>query len=227
LLLEPLASFGIDECLRVLKHIVSRHARTRDLAIGQRIALAGHDDADLVVGHVDRIGQRHGEEERVDAIDARRYHRHLRTSLAAICKERACVLEGVAIDMSCDDTAARERLAVAGLDAADLALRNGQELLPIDRELPRPEAHVESGRQRVRLESGLAIERDNPAVREPAILADQNEFLSDDSHRVVGDDDHTEHPEYEPVCSQQHRGGDEGNYQISMTEDNVHDAPFA
>jgi hypothetical protein len=112
----------------------------------------------------------------------------LRAALAAIGKKRARVLKGVAIDMSRDDAPARQRLAVAGLDAADFALRDGQELLPIDLELPRPQTHVKSGRERVRLESGLAVERDDPAVGKPAILAEQNEFLGDDSDRVVRDD---------------------------------------
>jgi hypothetical protein len=96
--------------------------------------------------------------------------------------------------MSRDDAPARKRLAVAGLDAADFTLRDRQELLPIDRELPRPQSHVKSGRESVRLESGLAVERDDPAVGEPAILADQDEFLGDDADRVVGDDDHAQQP---------------------------------
>jgi hypothetical protein len=224
--LRPALAAVIDESLSILKGIALDLARD-DAASRQGFAVARLDDSDLSRRHRDRLHYAHLEQERIDAVRPRGNDGHLRTSLAAIGKKRTRILKGVAIDMLRDDTAAREGLAVARFDASDSTLGNRQELLPVDRKLPRPQAHVKAWRQRVRLKSGLAVQRDNPAVREPAILAYQDEFFGDDPNRVVGDDDHAQHPKYEPVCGQQHRGHDEDNDQISMIEDNVHDAPFA
>ena len=63
LLLQALAALGVDERLRTLEHVVARRRparRSRPRSSG--LPFAGGDDADLVLGNVDRVGQLHREE---------------------------------------------------------------------------------------------------------------------------------------------------------------------
>jgi len=150
------------------------------------------DHAELALRDFSCIGELHGEQQRVDAVRAGRHDLHLRTTLAAAFEERARILEIVAVDIPCDHAPAGQRLAVACLDDADLALRDGRELDQFDRVLPRPQAHVQARRQRVGLVAGFAFERNDLPVGQVAVAAEDHEFLRHRADAVVGNDDDAE-----------------------------------
>jgi hypothetical protein len=103
---------------------------------------------------------------------------------AASNQERLSVLEVVALDVLAQRLAGRERLAVAGVDVSDLALRDSDEPGFVDRVLPAPIAEMHAAAKQRRLEAGLAIERDNLTSRDRALGRPE---LFNDSYRVVRD----------------------------------------
>jgi len=95
---------------------------------------------------------------------------------------------------------------------AHLVGGNREELDQVRAELPRPQAHVQSRRERVGLVAGLAVQRDDAAVGKVPVSAEQHEFLGDDADAVVGHHDHAEEPQHRLVAQQQQDdGGDDGD----------------
>ena len=99
-------------------------------------------------------------------------------------RNRAGVLEVVAGDDAAQGLAGRERLAVAGVDVADLALGNGHQRHLVDAVLPAPQAEVHAAAEHLGLEAGLAVEGDDPAFGDRSLRRPQ---LLDDADAVVGD----------------------------------------
>ena len=100
-------------------------------------------------------------------------------------QERAGVLEVVARNHPAERLAGRQRLAVAGIDVGDLALRHGHQPDLVDAELPPPQAEVDAAAEQVDLVAGLAVQGDDPAfghrpLGRPEVL--------DDADLVIGDD---------------------------------------
>src|SRR5436305_1735528 len=75
-------------------------------------------------------------------------------------KEGMRVLEVVARRDPAKRLARLERLAGAGIDVADLALRDGDEPHLVDAILPSPQAEVQATAQQVGLVAGLPVEGD-------------------------------------------------------------------
>jgi hypothetical protein len=124
LLLQSLAALAVDEGLGILKHAVTRDDGAGDLAGGQRAALARGDYAHLVVRDVDRVRQRHGEQERVDAVGARSDDGRLGPAFAAAGDEGGSILERIAVHPPRDDAATRQCPTVPCLEHAHLARRH-------------------------------------------------------------------------------------------------------
>src|SRR5439155_16758612 len=70
----------------------------------------------------------------------------------------AGVLKIVAGDGAAERQARRQRLAVAGIDVADLALRHGDQRANMNAVLPPPVAEVDAAAEQVGLIAGLAVE---------------------------------------------------------------------
>ena len=99
-------------------------------------------------------------------------------------RNAAGVLEVVAGDDAAQRLARRQRLAVAGVDVADLALRNRHQRHLMDAVLPAPEAEMQAAAQQLGLEAGLAVQGDDAAFGHRALARPQ---LLDDADAVVGD----------------------------------------
>ena len=135
-----------------------------------------------------RLGDHH-EDGGVDGIDALAQDPPLPAALAAGFEEADGVLEAVAVDDAAERFGGRQRLAVAGIDVADAAFRNGNQRHLVDGVLPKRIAHEEATAQDFRLEAGLAVEGDDPAIGQRA--AGRPEFL-DDPDPAVRDIPHAE-----------------------------------
>src|SRR5262249_40454347 len=105
---------------------------------------------------VDRIFGDDHEQGRVDGIDtfaqdgplSATLTSHRRRSLLAGFSEKATgVLEMVALHDAAERLAGRQRLAVARVDVADLALRDGDEWHFVETILPSPKSEVETAAQ--------------------------------------------------------------------------------
>src|SRR5882724_11487479 len=120
------------------------------------------------------------EQRRVDRIDAFAKDRELATTLPDVLQwvfsvarlwqamlphqERPGVLKIVARHHAAERLARRQRLAVAGIDIANSALRHRDQRASMHAVLPPPIAKVDAATQEVRLKTSLAIERENPAL---------------------------------------------------------------
>ncbi len=101
-------------------------------------------------------------------------------------------------------------MAVAGLDDADMALVDGGEGHLADGVLPGPKSEVDAWSQCIGLEAGFAIQRNDGAVGQGAILAEEHPLLVDDADLVLRDDDRAE--EDAQNHSMQNQSKDEQNY---------------
>jgi hypothetical protein len=90
-----------------------------DPATGQRLAIAGLDEADLTGRNGAGFSQLDREQQRVDAERTGRNDRHLRAALATFGNERAGVLKEVARYRLGDDSAPGQGLSIASLDGTD------------------------------------------------------------------------------------------------------------
>ena len=135
-------------------------------------------------------------------------------------EERACILKGVARDLPGDDAPGGQRLAVAGLHAADLARRYGQEFDQFNFELQRPQAKMQPGCQRVCLVAGFTMQGDDAAVGQVTMSAEQGEFLGYDTDAVVGNQNDAAQPENLPVGERQQNDADYNN-QLCMCEPEI------
>ncbi len=160
------------------------------LPVDERLELlraAGLQAVDRVFGH-DR------EKREVDRVDAFAQDGPLAAALAQdrlvlgarrlAPQEAPGVLEVVAGNDLAQRLARRQRLAVAGIDIADLALRHRDQGHLVDAVLPPPEAEMQPAAQHLRLKPGLAIEGDDPPLRDRTL---QRPELLDDPDPVVGD----------------------------------------
>src|SRR5438093_9311913 len=78
----------------------------------------------------------------------------------ALAEERPRVLEIVAVHDMAKRLTGLERLAVAGIDVADLPLGNGNEGNLVNAVLPEPQRMVQAAAEHVGLEAGLAVQGD-------------------------------------------------------------------
>ena len=158
--------------------------------LDQRLELlraAGFQAVDRVLGH-DR------EEREVDGVDAFAQDGPLPAALTQdrLCsglvgsppRKRAGVLEVVAGNDLAQRLARQQRLAVAGVDITDLALRHRDQRHLVDAVLPAPESEMQAAAQHLRLKPRLAIQRDDPPLGHRTL--DRPELL-DDPDPVVGD----------------------------------------
>ena len=159
------------------------------MASSLRLAILSRHHADHVVRNLQHFILAHIEQSRIDAIGSRRNDRDLRPALTAICKKGPRVLKGIAFDGLGQDAPARERMAVASLDDADVALVDGRERLHGIGVLPCPESEVDSRSERIRLQAGLAVQRDNGAVGKSAVFAEQNPLLVDNANLIIRNND--------------------------------------
>ena len=97
-------------------------------------------------------------------------------------------------NLAAEDVAVGHRLAVAGFDDRDLAVGHDEERPDLHFVLPRPVAELQTGRERVGLQAGLAFERDDLAGRQVAIATQEHELLGDQADAVVRNDDDAEQP---------------------------------
>lgn len=200
LLLQTLVAAGVDELLAVLVHAVPMHLLPGDLAGGQRLTLLRRHDADHVVFDLEHAMLGDGEESSVDPVGTRRDDRDLRTTLAAPHEELPGILERIALDLSAEHTTPLERMSIARLDDTDTLLSHGDELDTLDLVLPRPEPEVQPRSERIGLETCLTVERDDRAVRQGSVGAEDDELLVDDTDGILGNDDHPKDPEHELVA---------------------------
>ena len=124
----------------------------------------GHaaDDVGIGIDAIDRIGAvggEHDELREIDRVSALAQDLALRTLLAARGQEGAHVLEVVCHRVGGKRLGRRQRLAVAGEEIADLALRDRDQRDLVDAVLERHEEMVAAA-QHVGLETGLAAEGD-------------------------------------------------------------------
>jgi hypothetical protein len=80
-------------------------------------------------------------------------------------------------------------MAVARLNDADVGLVDGSEGHFADLELPGPESEMDSRRQRIGLQAGLAVQRHDCAIGQSPIFAYQHPLLVDDPDLVLRDND--------------------------------------
>ena len=109
----------------------------------------------------------------VDPVGAGRQDPELPAFLAAVRQELARVLEIVAVDDAAQDALGGNGRAVGGHDQGDFALGDDRDRHFHNPVLPRPIAEVHARGERVRLVTGLAVERDQAAggsVRGPKRL---------------------------------------------------------
>ena len=174
----------------------------------------------------------HREQREVDRVDAFAQDRPLPAALAEdrlvlgarrlAPQESAGILEVVAGNDLAQRLARQQRLAVACIDIADLALRHRDQRHLVDAVLPSPEAEMQAAAEDLRLKPRLAVERDDPPLGDRPLH--RPEFL-DDPDPVVGDVaqagqlagrnhqyDHAQDPEEAPRqvgqrCEQRRRAG--------------------
>jgi hypothetical protein len=223
--LWPALAAARDEGRSILERIALHVARDHATA-AQGLAVARFDDCDLARRNHDRIVQSDVEEQCVDAVSAGRNDTHLRPALALVLQKRTRILERIARHQLCDDAAARQRFAVARLDAADLARRHRAELDQFDSILPGPEAQMQPGGQGVRLISGLAAQRDDTSGGKSAVLADDHEFLGHDADAVVRHHDDAADPQYQTIAEHQDRRDQRGRDDAPVVDCIVHVVPF-
>ncbi len=202
-LLQAAAAAGVDERLAVLEAVVAVDRRAGEVAGGDGAAVEHGDDADLVdrdLADEQVIGRGAElprvvaaddlEERRVDAIGARRDDAHLAAALAAAAQERAGVLEAVALDLAAEDLVGRHRRAVRGDDEGDFSRGDDDERDALHLVEPVPEAEVPARGEEVGLEAGFAVQGDDPAGRQRA-----TEALDDETGFPFADDAKTRQDE--------------------------------
>ena len=160
------------------------------LPVDQRLQLlraAGFEAVDRVFGH-DR------EERDVDRVDTFAQDRPLPPALTQdrlvlgarrlAAQEAAGILEIVAGNDLAQRLARQQRLAVTGVDIADLALRHRDQRHLVDPVLPPPQSEMQTAAQDLRLKPRLAIERDDSPLGHRTLHRPE---LLDDPDPVVGD----------------------------------------
>ncbi len=80
-------------------------------------------------------------------------------------------------------------MPVARLHDADVAPVDGGERHPVHRKLPRPEAKMDPRRERIGLQSGFAVQRDDRAVGQGSVFAKEHPLLVQNSDFVLRDND--------------------------------------
>ena len=193
---------------------------------GQRFAVVCLDHADFALRNIERVGEFHREQQRINAVGSRWNHLHLRAAFAAAQQKRTRVLEKTALDIARDDAPAGQRLAVAGLHHADLALRNHGEFHHVDGVLPRPQAQVQARRQRVCLVARFAVERDDLSVGQIAVGAEDDKFFGHCADAVVGHDDDAEQPQKKFPEKHQQNNRDHAANNAQITSNGFHDLPL-
>ncbi len=93
------------------------------------------------------------------------------------------VLEIIAWGNASQGLAGRQRLAVTGIDIADLALRNGHQRNLVNAVLPAPQPEVDAAAQQVGLVAGFAVQSDDVPLGHRAGARPE---LFDDAHLLVG-----------------------------------------
>src|SRR5262249_35288981 len=140
----------------------------------------------------DALGNDH-EQGRVDGVHALAEDGPLPAALAAgrlallvaeLAQEGASVLKVVARPDPAEGLSWGQGRAVAGVDVADLALRNRDQRRPVDAVLPAPQPEVEAAAQQVGLEAGFATQGDDPAF---AHRPGSGPELLDHADLLVGD----------------------------------------
>ena len=164
------------------------------LPVDERLELlgsAGFEAIDRVFGH-------HREQGGVDRVDAFADDRPLPSALAPhrlvvradllAAQEPPRVLEIVAAHDLAQRLARQQRLAVAGIDIADLALRHRDQRRFVNAVLPPPQAEMQPTTQDLGLKPCLAVQSDDSPFRHRPFHRPQ---LFDDADPVVGDITHT------------------------------------
>src|SRR5205823_9645905 len=103
---------------------------------------------------------------------------------AAVAQERAGILEVVAVDHAAERLAGLQRLTVAGVHVADLALRHRDQRDLVDAVLPAPVTQVEAAAEQVGLQARLVVQGDDAAIGHRPLARPQ---LLNDADAVVGD----------------------------------------
>ena len=178
--------------------VVACDKRAGDFTFINRRAIERRDDADAVRLHaldaqqcgIESLllsvpGSDHGEQCRVDTILARGENCELAAFFTAVREERTRVLVVVAIDAAAEDPARRDRLTGIRDDERELALRHVEHGRFQNGILPAPVEEVQAGRERVRLVTGFATQRDDLSRLE--IL--HAEALDDDADIALADED--------------------------------------
>ena len=146
---------------------------------------------------IDRIVGDNHEQGRVDGVDAFAKDRSLPAALAALtparrssalvagfAQEGAGILEVIAGDDAAQGLAGRQRLAVASVDVADFALRNGHQRHLVDAVLPAPKPEMDAAAEQIGLVAGFAVQGDDAAFGHRP--GPRPEFF-DDADLLVGD----------------------------------------
>jgi len=168
-----------DLVLGILDHHCIEAAALGDhaLHLGEQLMVAR-----LEHQAVDLLARDDHELDEVDGIGALAQDRALRALLAAVAKEAAHIEEIGGAQIAGERLGRPERLAVAGEDIADLALRNGHQRLAVDAVLERKEEMIAAAQQSG-LEAGLAVERDQAAgdraVAAPQFLDGRDAAIAD------------------------------------------------
>lgn len=208
--LQTFAATSIDERLSVLERIVARNDRARDFALArvERLARECRHDANRSVSDLHCVAECHSEQLGVDAVRARRNDADLGTALAATLQELSRILERIALYVLCDHSAAFQGCTIMRLNQTQLLLGDDQEWNDVDLVLPRPVAVFESRSERVSLVARFAVQRDDLAVGERLVRAEEDHLHVDQTHVVVGDDHDAEHahPPLEAHDENQDRG---------------------
>ncbi len=143
----------------------------------------------------------HHEQRHVDRVDALAQEAPLPAALALVVQERRSVLEVVAVDHLAQRLRRRQRLAVAGVDVADLAFGDRHQPLLVQPVLPGEIAKMQSAAQQPGLEARLSGSGDDPPTGERAPGGPE---LLHNAHAIVGDVANAQ----EPQQHQQARPGD-------------------
>ena len=204
LLLQAPAAAGLDEGLGPLEALVPGDRRAGQVTGRDRPTVEDGDDADRVGRDLEDVqvvggqavgggvpGGDHGEDRGVDAVGAGGEDRELPTALTAAIEERGGVLELIAGHRLAEHALGRDRRAVGGDHARDLAGRHRDQRHPLDLVLPAPQREVPAGRQQLGLVAGLAVGRDQAAGRQIAAVAldDQAGLLLADEAEAERDRD--------------------------------------
>ncbi len=106
------------------------------------------------------------EEGGIDGIHAFAEDGALAAALAALAQEGLGVLVAMDGDSAAECLRGAERFAIAGVEVADAALRNGDEGHHVDAEHPARVAEVQATAEHAGLEAGFAIQGDDTALAE-------------------------------------------------------------